>query len=403
MPVTRRAFLRGSVAGLGALAGGCASATRPVGPPATASPPATARLTPATPSTFPLLEVRGSPREIGHAVGRSFAAPIRRALDARGAWFRELKAYVRSRPASLYASYLAAARKHAPRAWEELRGLADGARLPLDDLAILHLQCEYEALRAQEHKDAPGCSSLALRHGERAVICHNEDNHVAYAEMALLRLRPEGGPSALCAAYPGFLPGGAPWINDRGLAMTTNTIVTKEVRVGVGIWFLAREAVHARSLDAAVALCRHPQRSYAFHHLIASAPQRRIVSLETTPSRHALREVAGLLVHTNHLLHPSLAGEPQDEAYVRSSSMSRYRVLSRWREGLADPRRVTREAMVRALSSHEGRPYSPCRHPQGEVRGATLLTAVIDVSRGAATMRVCRGQPCRGVFRDYAP
>jgi hypothetical protein len=399
--ITRRAFIQRSTLALGgALVGGCAAR----GTPASAAG-ATTKLTPATERALPLLEVSGEPHAIGYAVGRHVGAALRELLAARAAWFRDLKVFARSQPASLHATFIAAAKKHAPAAYAELRGLAAGAQLPLDEMEILHLESEYEALKAKDDRtkppaSAPGCSTLALRHGETMLVCHNEDNHVAYARMSLLRLRPEGKPAVLCAAYPGMLPGGAPWINAAGLAMTNNYIAAREVRVGVGSYFLAREAMHARTLDAAIAIYTHPQRTYANHYTLGSAAESRLVSLELTPSRHSLQEIDGLLIHTNHLLHPTLADEPQDQAYVQSSSMSRLRVLTRWRDALEDPRRVTRDQMVGALSSHEGRPYSPCRHPQGDVHGATLLTAAIDLPR--RSMRIYRGQPCRGVFSDYA-
>ena len=51
------------------------------------------------------------------------------------------------------------------------------------------------------------------------------------------------------------------------------------------------------------------------------------------------------------------------------------------------------------LASHEGRPYSPCRHPEGAIGGATLLTALFDL--GARTMRVYKNQPCQELYHDY--
>jgi hypothetical protein len=403
--ITRRDFVHHSAAALGgALLGGCAAPqSKPPASPATKSEPATK-------TSLPLLKVSGGPYATGFAMGRFMADTLRAMLSARAEWYRTFKAFARSRP-DLHRSLVAATKKHAPAAWEEMRGLAAGAQFPQDELEILHFECEYEALRYMEIRrkekqkakpiTAPGCSTLALRHGGRMILCHNEDNYDAFMDrMALVRLRREGKPEVLSTVYPGFLGGVGPWINDRGLVMTNNYIAAWKTRPGVGVYFLMREAMHARTLDEAVAIYTHPERSYANHFTLGSAAEGRLVSLEVATTRHSLQEIDGLQIHTNHLLHPTLKDEPQDQTYVQSSSMSRLRVLSSWREGLSAPRAVSRDEMVRALSLHEGRPYSPCRHPEGKVKGATLFTAAFDVSGRA--MRIYKGNPCQGVFRDYA-
>ena len=50
------------------------------------------------------------------------------------------------------------------------------------------------------------------------------------------------------------------------------------------------------------------------------------------------------------------------------------------------------------LTSHAGQPWCPCRHPAGEIRGATLLTALFDVDR--RRLRIFKGQPCGGRWHE---
>ncbi|MBI5479449.1 MAG: twin-arginine translocation signal domain-containing protein [Deltaproteobacteria bacterium] len=393
---SRRDFLRGAALGTGALLAGCG----PTASPCTPAPSADgARFEWGTTTRLPLLEVTGTPYEIGRAAGAGFAAEIRGGFADRTAWFRDLKTFADSLPKTVEETFIAAAKKHTPTAWDDLRGLAEGSGVPLRDLLLLNLNSEVEALRAQKPRAtceaSSGCSTVVLNHGGRVLVCHNEDGHAAYlGRMFMLRARPAGKPSYLCASYPGVLPGNAPWINDRGVLMTTNFIHAKEVKVGVGRYFLDREAMGAASVDEALRISRHPDRAYAFHHVVASTRDRRVVSLEVTPSRESLVEITGLFLHTNHLVHPAMTGEPQDEQYVGTSSLSRMKVLTAWKASLPDPTAVTPEQIVGVLASHERRPYSPCRHPVGEIRGATLLTAVFDV--GERLMRIYRDQPCLG-------
>ena len=80
------------------------------------------------------------------------------------------------------------------------------------------------------------------------------------------------------------------------------------------------------------------------------------------------------------------------------SSLTRMRVL---RDAIAE-RGAPDDAdeLRELLSLHEGRPYSPCRHPQGSVHGVTLGTAVFEAP--ALAMTLYHGNPCRGFSKRYA-
>jgi hypothetical protein len=400
--VSRRVFLRTAL-GAGALLAGCGAAPR-AGSGGAAVAAGDGGFAHGTATRFPVLEACGTPYEIGVAAGKRFAVDIRLAFADRAAWFRDLKAFADSLPRTVEETFVAAAKRHTPAAWDDLRGFAEGSGVPLRDLLLLNLNPELGAMRDQRPKASceatPGCSTVVLAHGGRALVCHNEDGDSAYlGRMFLVRAHPTGRPACLYAAYPGVLPGNAPWINDRGVLMTTNFIYTKEVKLGVGRYFLDREAMGAASVAEALRICRHPDRAYSFHHVIASTLDRRVMALEATPSRDSVVEVTGLYLHTNHLVHPALANEAQDEQFVGKSSMSRMQVLTAWRAGLADPTAVTTKQILGVLTSHERRPYSPCRHPQGELRGATLLTAVFTL--GESDVLIYREQPCLGRAARY--
>jgi hypothetical protein len=403
---SRRDFLLGSTALLAAA--GC----RPPAPPRTA--PGTApRFQPATERTFPLLEVSGPPYAIGRAVGERFAPQIRAALSPEIKSWRELRSFANAQPA-LLEPFLAAARKHAPSVLEELRGWAEGSGVPLRDLLVLNHKGELGSLRDAHVRPgrtcaierAAGCSTIVVRSGGRTIWAHNEDGEGAYApHMFLLRVRPEGKPAFICCSYPCLLPGNAPWVNERGVIMTTNFIHTAEVRAaGVGRYLLDRLTMEAASFDEAVRVATHPERAYGFHHVIASAREGKICSVEATPSALARKDLGdGIFLHTNHLIHEGVADATQDPEYVQRSSMTRWRVLAAWRRA-ASAASATAAEVVRVLSSHEGKPYSPCRHPEGEIAGATLLTAVFELRAGepAREMLVYRNQPCGGRVERYA-
>lgn len=350
---------------------------------------------------FPLLEASGSPREIGLAIGRRFGEQIREGLRRRHVWFDELRRFMEQDRAARYAPFLAAGREHFPDILEELHGWAEGSGVPFDDLMALNLRAELAAMMHGEAADAPGCSTIALSRGQRHIIAHNEDGNRAYRDlMFLVHVSQPGRPSFLCLTYPGILCGNGPAVNDAGLVLTTNFIASLTVRPGVPRYFLSRAVLNAVSLREAVEVVTHPERSFAFHYNLGSRAEGKILSVETTAEESAFHEVSGLYLHTNHLLLPGISQSPQDAEYVESSSMSRYRVLRAGVQRLSDRVDDIQGAeLVKLLSSHESAPYSPCRHPTGEVGGATLGNALFDLGKGS--LQLVFSNPCQGRATPY--
>jgi hypothetical protein len=346
---------------------------------------------------FPLLEVSGSPREIGLAIGRRFGEQIKEGLRRRRDWFDELRCFMERDRATRYEPFLAAGQEHFPDIVEELRGWADGSGLPFDDLMTLNLKAELAAMMHDDPAGQSGCSTIALSQGERRIIAHNEDGNSAYHDlMFLVRVTQPGKPGFCCLTYPGILCGNGPAVNDAGIVLTTNYIASLQVRPGVPRYFLSRAALNATALDEAVETVTHPARAFAFHYNLGSRDERKILSVETTAWESAIREVSGVYVHTNHLLLPGMSDTPQDMDYVESSSMSRYRVLHAAVRGLDG---IRGETLVGLLSSHDSAPYSPCRHPTAKVAGATLGNALFDLTEGS--LRLAYSNPCRDQTAHY--
>jgi isopenicillin-N N-acyltransferase-like protein len=306
-----------------------------------------------------------------------------------------------------YEPFLAAGKKHHPEIVEELEGWADGSGVPFKDLMAYNLKNELSTLMRKRPRETPGCSTVVLAAHDRLLIAHNEDGDKAYDDLMFLALvRQPGKPAFLCLNYPGILSGNGPVMNDAGMVVTTNFISSRAVRLGVPRYFISRAAIQARTTDELVAIVTHPERAYAFHFNVGSRAEGKVLSVETSTEKHEVQTVSGLYVHTNHLVLPGMQEIEQDEKYVGTSSMSRYRALTNMarmhRERLHE---LDWRALVKMLSSHQGRPYSPCRHPvEGvaePVSGSTLGSAVFDVRRGS--LRLFNTNPCRNRQRSYQP
>jgi predicted choloylglycine hydrolase len=331
---------------------------------------------------FPLLEVRGSYREIGYQIGRRFRRRIRAVIETRRAWHEGLLELLRS-PAGRRRSarLLALTRSEFPHLLDEIRGVAEGAAIGFDAMWALTIKAELGTIEAEP----PGCSTIALRAG-----------HAAYSDrMFLVRVRPPSGVGFVAMVYPGTITGNGPALNEAGVVQTTNFIGSTHSEIGVPRYVIGRAILEATDLEEAVEIATLEPRAYPYHHNLASIRDGDYRSVETTPAATAVERPRGLFVHTNHLLHVPTADYPHENAeYRATSSMPRYAVLQTRSAGV-DPAGAGLDDLLAMLSAHERAPYSPCRHPRGEVRGQTLGTAVFDLAAG--TFRLYAGNPCTSV------
>lgn len=346
------------------------------------------------PDGYPLIEAEGSYQEIGYALGSAMKKRILAYFDCSPD-FPRCRDYLQTRNgAEQLQRMLGHVEERFPHLAEELKGMAEGLGLEFMTLFAYNCRSEISVLRS-----GAGCSTLALQKGGRTILCHNEDGgDTNVGSMYLARVRPSSGVDFVAFVYPGLLPGNGPGFNGKGIAQTTNYIQPHSVADGVPRYFIGRAVLEAESLDDAVNLVTTTPRAFAWHHNLVDLKAGRIVSLETMPDRNSLKEINGFQIHTNHLIHPEMAAKEGQEGDIPyESSLTRMRVLSQAVEKNGAPEEA--DGMVRLLCLHEGRPYSPCRHPEGEIHGITLGTAVFEAPHPAMTLY--HGNPCRGLKRRY--
>lgn len=348
---------------------------------------------------YPLLEVSGSYRDIGRKIGSSMKERIRGHLDV-SAQYSGIVDYLQGSGLERVEGMLRHANGHFPQYVEEIEGMAEGLDVPFMNLFAFNCRSEIGLLR-----QACGCSTIALKTEKGAILAHNEDgSDLNIGRMFLVRVTPPSGVKFLAFVYPGLLPGNGPGMNVSGVVQTTNYIEPYESTEGIPRYFLSRAVLEARSLDEAVRLATLKPRAFPCHHNLMSMTEGRLLSVECAAhpdNRHDIMEVEDLYVHTNHFLHPPMveAAEdgkrPCDVPYI--SSTTRMDVLGKAiAEGGAPS---AAEELVELLSLHEGRPYSPCRHPEGDIHGSTLGTAVFSSATGGMTLY--HGNPCLGKKKEY--
>jgi isopenicillin-N N-acyltransferase-like protein len=346
-----------------------------------------------TDKRFAHLEVKGSYRDIGYQIGQVFKKNIIEVINSRNEWHSRLVNILNSSEGrKLSDKLLELSQKHFPNIIEEIKGMADGAGIHFDHIWAINIKSELGAFQ----KEPPGCSSIFVNDDKNMWLFHNEDGHTAYKEiMFTIKVTPPSGVAFISMVYPGTITGNGPSLNIRGIVQTTNYIGSTKGEIGLPRYVIGRAILEAKDLEEAIQIATFEPRAYPYHHNLASFNEKSYASVETIPGTSEVKYPDGIYFHTNHLLFEETKDyQFQDQEYKNSSSLSRYTVINEKINQL-EPNNIQPESSLSILSSHERKPYSPCRHPQEDISGQTLGTAFFNINEGR--FYLYKGNPCEAV------
>jgi predicted choloylglycine hydrolase len=351
---------------------------------------------------FEMLEVSGSYYEIGYSAGKTFSKNIQHIVKNRQDWINALQKVVNSTSGRKFSdALLDNSRKHFPFIVDEIEGLADGCGYSFDLMWMMSIQSELNAYQ----KENPGCSTVYYKDSKHNWLAHNEDGDTSYSgKMYVLKAHPPSGVSYITLAYPGIIEGVGPSFNSFGMIETTNFIGCNKPEVGVPRYLLGRAILESKTMEEALQIATFQPRAFPWHHNLGSCQTKEYVSIETLPDGTVdIRRPNGVYIHTNHAIGEKTKDyKHQDLDYAKSSSITRYDVLTKEKNNAKLPIASSR-VLLNWLSSREGKPYSPCRVPEGDITGETLGTALFDINN--ATMRLYKGYPAKAVpngqFTDF--
>ncbi|WP_329086178.1 MULTISPECIES: C45 family peptidase [unclassified Streptosporangium] len=363
---------------------------------------------------FPVVRVTGPPAERGRQYGIQARDGIRRSLSAYERVFEH------------YAGWdWATVRRHAgrfapivddfsPALLTEMRGIATGAGVELDDVLALNTRSEIMFAASGQKDGAPPipheCTSFALLPHRSAthttVIGQNWDWLLHAQETStVLEVTRDDGPSFVTLVEAGLLA--KVGMNETGVGLCTNTLVSDgdEGRRGVPYHVLLRAALDSESARAAADVISSADRALSANYLLADDTGF-AVDLETAPRADGVRRLTpqdGQITHANHFRCTDLTGE---DVYARRKphTVARLRNVT---ESLSAVSSLSVDDLRTALADHRDHPSSVCQHPNETVhvreRTATIAGIIMDVSR--RTMHLAAGRPCvaRWETRHLAP
>jgi isopenicillin-N N-acyltransferase like protein len=365
---------------------------------------------------YPHVRVQGAPHERGLRYGTQAASRVRRSVEAYRVVFERWTgldwASIR-RLAGAYAPSIAAFDE---RCLEEMRGIAQGAGLELEDILAINVRTEVmfaAKARAALHPQRPPaeCTALAVlpvaTAQGRILIAQNWDWLVHTREtVVVLEVEPERGPRFVTVVEAGLLAKFG--LNSAGVGILTNALVCDGDlgEPGVPYHVVLRSLHEATSITDALTRLQAATRASSANYVLAHEDGL-AVDVETMPgdfSRVLIVEPeGGLIAHTNHYLSPRFDAVDVGR-FVMPDGVFR---LQSVRESLG-PRlgSVRPETLQEALSLHEGHPGGVCSHLQEDLDptewDATIASAVIDLRRRRVWL--ADGNPCTTGYRpiDYS-
>lgn len=348
---------------------------------------------------FPVLSVSGGPWERGHAYGRAARDYILRSRDGYARAFAFYAQLAWTEAAARASCYLSQIETTAPAVAEELRGLAQGSGLGLDE--ILALNARNELMVTRRLAECTSACALPERTATREIWLGQNWDWLPFAHTACVILRVErtDGPDYLTFVEAGILA--KTGLNAAGLGVCANSLACDldDGRPGTPYHILLRRLMDAESLEEATHLLQRTPRASSANYLLAHADGAS-VDAEAAPGGVdticLLSPREGILTHTNHFI--GLTARRDVFAARFPDTLARQkRATSLLSAGTT---KLDLSAFQALFRDHANYPDAICRHPRADDRDGmgleTVGSIVLDLAR--RVMFIAKGPPCRNAY-----
>jgi isopenicillin-N N-acyltransferase-like protein len=356
---------------------------------------------PLHPNPPPLIRISGTHREMGRQIGEACRKQVKHSIESACQLLADsyMKLELTWEEARSQAhKYLPFAQAHYPQYVEEMTGIAEGANVAFDDVAVVNTM---EAL-TDDALQLTHCTSFAVNDdrtvNRHVLLAHNED-WVPEDEndVFIIHATPKNECPFLAMTYGSLLPNVG--FNAYGIAQLCDSVYPNDPRVGIQRVVAARAVLASQRLDKAIQFSLSPQRAAGYNHVLAHESGE-LYSVEVSARHFAiLYGEDGYIVHTNHYLAPAMQKVERKPEDLIGSRVRYFRAL----------RLVKRQdqhnlgSLQAILRDHVNFSNSICNHSVDASdpldRGKTINSMVIDLT--AREMHIAWGNPCENPFHIY--
>lgn len=347
-----------------------------------------------------VLELSGSAYERGKKYGEKCETLVNRQISLLYSAAKQKKNWSKERLLREARKYLPFVEDYSPEIADEMRGLADGAKVKYEEIGALIAYYELgESLLSCTCFAATGKATVD---GE-TYIGQNWDGGIGGwwdgEESLLLRIIRDTDPNVLTFVDIGFPVGYG--LNSHGLALVWNSLHCEESQFGVPTYIIVREVLQQKTIGDAIGAILRAKRAESFNFIIADE-NGEIYNFECTPNNFVLTYAEKYIGHANHFTKLKVGKDlilEEAPKYGMSTLIRHNRInkLLSQRCGSIDLK-----TLMEMLKDHANYPNSICCHSRdsgGKVTGITFSSSVMLPAK--REMYVAHGNPCRNTFYKY--
>ena len=340
---------------------------------------------------FPFIAISGSPYERGLQYGRAVPERIKRSIGLYGGTLDELglDAREKARLIGRFADEIAAFGAHY---LEEMKGIAEGAGVSLDDIVLVNARTEIVA-QARREKNKPeaeddavdGCTGAIILQERsstgRVIHGMNWDWRAECAETAIvLRVSRDDGPNFMTFVEAGALARCG--MNEAGIAITANYLESERDyrQSGIPLVLIRRKVLEQRHFAMAVRAVAATPKACS-NNMMLSTAEGFGIDFECAPDEaFPIYPSDGLIVHANHWVSPVALAKLKDAGLLGDSFYRDWRVRKLLGDGKISP-----DDLKAAFFDDFAAPFAVCRPVLPNSAGdlsATVAMIIMDTTSG---------------------
>ena len=299
--------------------------------------------------------------------------------------------------------YLPAAEKYAPEIIEEMKGMAAGAKVDLQDILFLNITYEIST------PSVMGCTAFAAA-GEAVagggVIAGQNFDYIGPWEefVLLLKMKPLAGPQILAVTAAGCL--GLIGLNSAGISLNLNLLKNKDSmtpHAGVPTHIILRKVFSCETISEAITAIASAEGRAAKNYLVTNR-QGDITDIETTTDDLDIQfPERGILTHANYFKTDRFKSNDIAPMFLPDSYIRSHRLfeLMESRHGS-----LSVDVMKQLLQDHNNHPSSICRHPnpRAPLPISKMMKTLVSVISCPEEQKayIALGNPCENEYFEYS-
>jgi isopenicillin-N N-acyltransferase-like protein len=348
-----------------------------------------------------IVEVSGNHYEMGFQYGAA-CPEISEMLDMTCQFFGgpdKAKAIIKK----YVPMYLPAIEKYAPEIVEEMKGIAAGSNVELQDILFLNVTYEISLPSVMGGCTAFAAAGEATANGE-VIAGQNFDYLDPWGKfLIVLKMRPAQGPRILAVTPSGCLT--LFGLNSAGISFNINLLRNRDSLTPVGgvpTHVILRKIFMSENIGEVIAKIGLAEGRAAKNYLVTSQ-QGDIIDIETTTNDLDIQyPERGILTHANHFKtdrfkSSDLAHLFLPDAYVRSYRL--FQLMESYHG------KLTVDILKQLLQDHNNYPNSVCRHRdlRAPLEIGRLMKTLISIISCPKEQKayISVGNPCENGYIEY--